>query len=176
MIRQGAGITRMSPYELRARIEREKDPQPVKGQQSVPFAVTCLALYEVAKAIAFLLIFAQVWSVHESRAAAGNHAYDPFVTEPRILLFPIAAAAFLGISWGIWRLQEWSRHAAIVVLALFALYWWRVGTQVDLIPWVFTQADFVTAVLLIELTSIAALYLLTDVTEAFDQATKTRQT
>lgn len=166
----------MSPYELRARIEREPDPVPAKRHSSVPFAVGFLALYEMAKAAIFLFIFAQIWAAHEEQSAVGNLTYDPLYTEPRFLLFPVASIAFLAIAWGIWRLQPWARHAAPVVLALLALYWWRPGEQIDLIPWVFKQANFVTAVLLIELTSIAAMYLLTDITDAFDQAEKTRQT
>ena len=172
----GAKVDAMSPYELRARVEREPDPVPAaKRRQSVPFAVSLLALYEVAKSAVFLLIFVQIWTVHEAQSASGNRAYDPVFTEPRFLLFPIASIAFLGIAWGIWRLQPWVRHAAIIVLALLAFYWWRPGVQVDLIPWMFKQPNFVTAVLLLELTSIAALYLLTDVTDAFEQAAKTRQ-
>lgn len=166
----------MSPYQLRARIEREPEPSPARRHSSVPFAVGSLALYEMTKAVIFLLIFAQIWAAHKAQSAVGNMAYDPIYTEPRFLLFPIASLAFLGIAWGIWRLQPWSRHAALVVLALLALYWWSRGTEIELIPWMFKQANFVTAVLLIELTSIAAMYLLTDVTDAFEQAAKARQT
>lgn len=168
--------TSMSPYELRARIEREKEPAPEKRQHAVPLAVVCLALYEVVKAGVFMLIFMQIWAEHEKESAVGNMAYDPVLTEPRFLLFPIAVIVFLGIAWGIWKLQPWARHAALGVPAVLAFYWWRPGAQLDIVPWVFKQPNFVTAVFLFELTSIAALYLLTDVTDAFEQAAKVRQT
>lgn len=166
----------MSPYELRARIQKEPDPAPVKRQPGVPYSVACLALYEVVKAAGFLLIFAQIWTVHETQSAAGNSTYDPILTEPRFLLFPFAATVFLTLAWGIWRLQAWSRPAVIAALAVLAFYWWRPGNKIELIPWIFKQPNFVTAALLIDLTSIAALFLLTSVTEAFDQAAKARQT
>lgn len=166
----------MSPYELRARIQREPDPPPAKRGQPVPASVACLALYEAAKAAIFLLIFAQIWAVHETQSAAGNYTYDPIFSEPRFLLFPFAAVVFLVIGWGIWHLQPWSRPTVIAVLFLLAAYWWRTGTNVELVPWMFKQTGVVIAALLIEFTSIAALYLLTGVTEAFEQAAKLRQT
>ena len=158
----------MSPYELRAQIKKE----PVAGapSQHAPFVLRCLAIYQVAKAGFLFLIFMQIWAKHEAESSVGNTTYDPLFSEPGFFLFPLVALMFLLIAWGIWKAQEWARVCTIVLLATLCVFWWRWGAQDVLIPWIYKEPNFVTAVLLIELTSIAALYLLESVTNAFDRA------
>ncbi|HTB96196.1 MAG TPA: hypothetical protein VK716_04250 [Terracidiphilus sp.] len=163
----------MSPYELKARIKRDPEAEEQIAGPEAPGAVVCLALYQVVKAAVFLLIFLQIWAQHEAESSAGNSTYDPLLLQPGFFLFPLVSAMFVLIGWGIWKLQGWARVAQVVLFLALGIYWWRIGTQDLSLPLVYKEPTIVTAVLLVELTSLAALFLLENVTDAFDRAKKT---
>ena len=156
----------MSPYEFKARMQGEAPPP----RRQSHFAIDCIALYQLLKAGLFLLVFMEIWSDHQAKLAAGNTLYDPIFMNSSLILVPLVAILYFLIAWGLWAIRLWARVAPIILFCLIAVYWWNAPSGENGIPWLYSQPDFVTGVVLIECTTYAVLFLLPESAEAFGRS------
>jgi len=156
----------MSPYERMAVIKQDAPPP----RRTKPFALLCVACYQMAKAGYLLLIFAALWSDHQSRLALRETANDPLVNAPYLYLLPVVALVLLVVAGGIWKLNEWARFAPAFLLVLAFMVWFGARLEVDNLPPNYVQADFLFVAVLVEVLTIAVLYLLPSITEVFAEA------
>jgi hypothetical protein len=156
----------MSPYRLESTIEKRKPKSPPKR----PSAVVAVALYQYLKAGLILILFSSFWVEHETKESLGNWYEDPLNQDPSLVLLPLAAALFVFVGWGIWRLQKWARLAPVVLVILVSIYWLGLRPGVLAEPVAHLQPSVWIGAVIVEATTIAMLYLLPDVTEAFGKS------
>lgn len=159
----------MSPYEFKARVQKDEAPRPKRESH---FAIDCIAFYQLLKAGLLVLVFMEVWSDHQAKIAAGDKLYDPLFINSSLVLVPLTALLYLLVAWGLWAIRPWARVAPIFLFCLIAVYWWNAPSGENGIPWLYSQPDFVTGVVLIECTTFAVLFLLPESEEAFSRSRK----
>jgi len=156
----------MSPNERMALIKQDAPPP----RRTKPFALLCVACYQMVKAGYLLLVFAALWSDHQSRLALRETTNDPLVNAPYLYLLPVAATVLLVVGWCIWKLQEWARFAPVFLLVLAFMVWIGARVEVENLPPSYVQSDFLFVAVLVEVLTIAVLYLLPSITEVFQEA------
>jgi hypothetical protein len=141
-----------------------------------PFPVTCMALFQFAKAAFLLLVAALPLLGHEGRLAyipdlrdlvfVAAHGKDP---HGLLLLFFGIYAAAIGI--GLWRLKRWARNSLVFTTGLMLVLWLShldFGTDLLVMPAISqVEQQTVYIVLLLDFAIFAYLKFHAEIAQSF---------
>jgi hypothetical protein len=75
-----------------------------------------VAGFQLLKAGFLVFLFAKLWPSIAGLAVARDMSSDRLLRDVFILLLPCAALYSLVLSWGLWRLENWSRKILLVAI------------------------------------------------------------
>jgi hypothetical protein len=75
-----------------------------------------VAGFQLFKAGFLVFLFAKLWPSSAGLAVAAGVSSDRLLHKVFILLLPCAALYSLVLSWGLWRLENWSRKILLVAI------------------------------------------------------------